>query len=163
MLFLKHQASIQSMNIEIRKAIPTDASEIASFQVEMAWETEQYRLDPETVQKGVSAVFTDENRGCYYVATVDNMVVASLLTTFEWSDWRNCTVLWIQSVFVRPGFRQQGIFAQLYNHIKNEVETNPSLAGIRLYVDITNLPAQEVYQRLGMKGDHYKVFEWMKF
>jgi GNAT superfamily N-acetyltransferase len=151
------------MNIEIRKANPVDANAIASFQVDMAWETEQYQLDPETVQKGVAAVFTYENRGCYYVATANNEVVASLLTTFEWSDWRNCTVLWIQSVFVKPEFRKQGIFAQLYKHIKQEVDNNPSLAGIRLYVDITNLPAQEVYQRLGMKGDHYKVFEWMKF
>jgi len=25
-----------------------------------------------------------------------------LLTTFEWSDWRNGTILWIQSVYVLP-------------------------------------------------------------
>ena len=29
-------------------------------------------------------------------------------------------------------------------------------------VDRRNTAAQEVYRRLGMNGEHYQVFEWMK-
>jgi hypothetical protein len=42
------------------------------------------------------------------------------------------------------------------------VNADDSLRGIRLYVDRRNVRAQEVYTRLGMNGEHYQVFEWMK-
>ena len=77
-------------------------------------------------------------------------------------DWRNGVVWWIQSVYVIPEFRRRGVYAGLYQHEKAMVEAEPSIRGIRLYVDNRNKPAQEVYARLGMEGEHYRVFEWMK-
>ena len=128
----------------------------------MAWETEQYKLDRETVLKGVNAVFNNDKLGVYYVALIGERVVGSLLTTYEWSDWRNGTVLWIQSVFVDLTHRKKGVYGALYNHVKTAVSSDRSLKGIRLYVDESNINAMEVYTRLGMNGEHYRVFEWMK-
>jgi ribosomal protein S18 acetylase RimI-like enzyme len=71
-------------------------------------------------------------------------------------------VWWIQSVYVLPEFRRRGVYAGLYNHVKTFVDADISIRGIRLYVDERNKPAQEVYARLGMNGEHYRVFEWMK-
>jgi ribosomal protein S18 acetylase RimI-like enzyme len=150
------------MDIQIRKANKNDILSICTFQIEMAWETERYKLDGHIVQKGVSKVLENEQLGSYYIAEVNNQVVASLLTTFEWSDWRNATVLWIQSVYVMPDFRKRGIYGKLYQFVKEMVENNTLLCGVRLYVDKSNHAAQEVYTRLGMNGDHYRVFEWMK-
>ena len=150
------------MQIQIRKGEDSDRDAIARFQVAMAWETESYKLDYETVLKGVGAVLKNEKLGAYYVAVIDNQVVGSLLTTYEWSDWRNGTVLWIQSVFIVPGFRKSGVYNQLYSTIKNIVDADSSLKGIRLYVDESNTRAREVYTRLGMNGEHYRVYEWMK-
>jgi ribosomal protein S18 acetylase RimI-like enzyme len=150
------------MNIEIREGHLEDRDLIAQFQVDMAWETEAYKLDYETVTKGVEAVLMNSAYGVYYVALVDNRVVGSLLTTYEWSDWRNGTVLWIQSVFIAPNFRKSGVYNQLYSYIRSMVDADVSLKGIRLYVDETNERAREVYRRLGMNGEHYRVFEWMK-
>ncbi len=150
------------MQIQIRKGEDSDSDAIARFQVAMAWETEHYKLDYDTVQKGVAAVLSNENLGAYYVAVVENKVVGSLLTTYEWSDWRNGTVLWIQSVYVDSSFRKKGIYGALYSHIKMLVAADKSLKGIRLYVDESNKKAMEVYVRLGMNGEHYRVFEWMK-
>lgn len=150
------------MYIEIRKAQIADCDSIVRFQVEMAWETENYKLDRETVIKGVESVLNNDRLGSYYVAVADNSVVGSLLTTFEWSDWRNGTILWIQSVYVDSRFRKVGIYGTLYSHIKALVAAEASLKGIRLYVDESNQGAQEVYARLGMNGEHYRVFEWMK-
>ena len=150
------------MQPEIRKAQLSDLQSIVAFQVEMAWETEQYKLNRDTVLKGVSTVLNNDNLGTYYVAIVNDKVAGSLLTTFEWSDWRNGTVLWIQSVFVGSSFRKQGIYGALYDHIKTLVAADETLKGIRLYVDESNTAAQEVYARLGMNGEHYRVFEWMK-
>ncbi len=150
------------MQIEIRKANEFDHDPIVRFQVAMAWETERYKLDHDTVQKGVTAVLGNNSLGAYYVAVVGNEVVGSLLTTFEWSDWRNGTVIWIQSVYVDSSYRKRGIYAALYTHIKNMVAADQQLKGIRLYVDESNKKAMEVYARLGMNGEHYRVFEWMK-
>jgi ribosomal protein S18 acetylase RimI-like enzyme len=150
------------MQIEIRKAQLSDQNSIARFQVEMAWETEQYKLDSVTVLKGVEAVLNNEKLGAYYVAVSGNKVVGSLLTTFEWSDWRNGTILWIQSVYVEPQYRKRGIYGLLYKYVKSLVAVDATLKGIRLYVDESNIAAQEVYTRLGMNGEHYRVFEWMK-
>lgn len=148
--------------MNIRQAIKTDAPSIVEFQLAMAWETEKLQLDEPTVIKGVAAVFDDSSKGIYYAAEVNGNVVGSLLTTFEWSDWRNGTVLWIQSVYVRPEFRKQSIFSKLYKHIQQMVVDNSELRGIRLYADKTNTSAHGVYEHLGMTAEHYQMYEWMK-
>jgi GNAT superfamily N-acetyltransferase len=135
---------------------------ISDFQVQMAWETEKLKLDPPTVLKGVSAVFDDPAKGKYWIAESEGRVVGCLLTIPEWSDWRNGTVLWIHSVYVQPDFRKFGVFKALYSHLKHLVESSSDLRGLRLYVDKTNLNAQKVYEALGMSGEHYHLFEWLK-
>lgn len=146
----------------IRQATTHDSEAIVAFQLAMAWETEQLRLDRPTVIKGVAAVFNDPSKGTYYVAEMEGQVVGSLLTTFEWSDWRNGTVLWIQSVYVMPEFRKKSIFSKLYRHVREKVVNNQDLRGIRLYADKTNTPAHRVYEHLGMTAEHYQMYEWMK-
>lgn len=150
------------MQIEIRKAQIADLDAIVRFQEAMAWETEQYELDHATVSAGVREGLSNEKHGVYYVALIENKIVGSLLTTYEWSDWRNGTVLWIQSVYVDSHFRKQGVYGALYHHIKTLVTADETLKGVRLYVDETNKRAREVYGHLGMNGEHYRVFEWMK-
>ena len=144
-----------------REAVPADASTIIDFQLAMARETEELELDREVLTRGVNAVFADPTLGRYYIAESDNRVVGSLMITYEWSDWRNGMVWWIQSVYVLPELRGRGVYAGLYAHIKAIVEAS-AVRGIRLYVDKRNVPAQKVYTRLGMNGEHYLVYEWMK-
>ncbi len=144
-----------------REALPADASAIIDFQLAMARETEDLELDRDVLTRGVNAVFADPALGRYYIAESDGRVIASLMITYEWSDWRNGMVWWIQSVYVIPEFRRRGVYAGLYDHVKSMVEQS-TVRGIRLYVDKRNTPAQKVYTRLGMNGEHYQVFEWMK-
>lgn len=145
-----------------RPAILADLPTIVAFQLAMAHETEDLELDEAVCTRGVQTVFDREELGQYFVAEQNAQVVASLLITYEWSDWRNGLVWWIQSVYVTPAARQQGIYAGLYEHIKKLVQADETLRGIRLYVDERNKRAQAVYTRLGMNGEHYRVFEWMK-
>ncbi|HBB91222.1 MAG: GNAT family N-acetyltransferase [Bacteroidetes bacterium GWF2_49_14] len=148
--------------IEIRKADASDAAVIAAFQLAMALETENLVLDAVTVHRGVHAVFDDEGKGFYLVAVDSERIVASLMITFEWSDWRNRTVWWIQSLYVIPEMRRKGIYRQMYAWLRQQVDSNDSIGGIRLYVDKSNLPAQKVYEELGMDGEHYRFYEDMK-
>ena len=146
----------------IREATTKDIPAIIDFQQKMAWETERVTLDPAVLTEGVKNLFRDVNRGKYYVAEEGGAIVGSLMTTYEWSDWRNGTVLWIQSVYIIESHRGKGIYKQLYEYIQQLVKKSPDLRGVRLYVDKTNKPAQQVYEKLGMNGEHYQVFEWMK-
>lgn len=131
----------------------------------MARETEGLELDPETVDRGVGAVFADRTRGEYFVAedaADGGRIVGCLMVTPEWSDWRNGTVLWIQSLYVVPELRGRGVYRALYEHLQARVQASPELMGIRLYADKRNTVAQRVYARLGMTREHYELFEWMK-
>lgn len=151
------------MNIKVRPGLLFDIDVIAEYQVKMAFETENgLKLDPPTVNLGVTAVMDDPSKGKYWLAEVDGKVAGCLLTVPEWSDWRNGTVLWIHSVYVHPDFRKHGVYKALYAHLKQMVTDSKELRGLRLYVDKTNLNAQKVYEALGMSGEHYHLFEWMK-
>ena len=147
--------------INIRKAQFTDAPPIIDFQLKMAWETEKMKLVPETVTRGVYAVFHESSRGQYYIAETEGNVIASLLITYEWSDWRNCNVWWFQSVYVLPEYRRQGVFRKMYSYVKQLAEKQ-GIAGLRLYVETKNEKAQKTYEALGMSSEHYSFYEWMR-
>jgi ribosomal protein S18 acetylase RimI-like enzyme len=149
-------------DLQIRAAERSDAAAIAAFQLRMARETEGLELDRATLDRGVEAVFADPGKGAYWVAERGGQVVGSLLTTFEWSDWRDGVVLWIQSVYVTSEERGRGVYRALYERVKRQVEESARYKGIRLYVDRRNAAAQRVYERLGMSREHYELFEWMK-
>lgn len=150
------------MNIKIRPGLLFDIGIIAEFQVKMAWETESMKLDPQVVNLGVTAVMDDPSKGKYWLAEFSGVVVGCLLTIPEWSDWRNGSVLWIHSVYIHPDYRRKGAYKALYTHLKEIVNEAKDLRGLRLYVDKTNLQAQRVYESLGMSGEHYHLYEWMK-
>ncbi|MDQ3281572.1 MAG: GNAT family N-acetyltransferase [Acidobacteriota bacterium] len=149
-------------DVQYREAVPEDAGAIVEFQLAMARETENLELDRMILSRGVAALFADRTLGRYYIAELEGRAAGSLMITYEWSDWRAGMVWWIQSVYVAPEFRRRGIYAGLYSHVKTFVDADPGIRGIRLYVDERNKRAQEVYARLGMNGEHYRVFEWMK-
>ena len=148
--------------IKVREATIVESEIIINFQINMALETENLELDKSSVRKGINAVFKDLLKGKYYVAEEGNRVVGSLLTTTEWSDWKNGTILWIQSVYVIPEYRKKGVFKQMYDYLKKMVEESDELIGLRLYVNKTNIIAQKTYEKIGMNGEHYKLYEWIK-
>jgi GNAT superfamily N-acetyltransferase len=151
-----------AQNIRYREASLQDAPAIVEFQIAMARETEAVDLDRHVCSRGVEAIFEDRSLGRYFVADTGTELAGSLLITLEWSDWRNGVVWWIQSVYIRPELRNRGVYGGLYGFVRRMAEANESVKGLRLYVDKRNTIAQEVYRRLGMNGDHYQVYEWMK-
>ncbi|MBI1221157.1 MAG: GNAT family N-acetyltransferase [Bacteroidetes bacterium] len=142
----------------IRKARFEDARSIAKFNQNMALETENKILADEVIMPGVEAVLKDESKGFYYVAETDEKVIGQLMITFEWSDWRNNTIWWIQSVYVDEPFRGKGIYKALYEKVKSDAR-NAGIQTIRLYVEKENHLAQSVYQKLGMEETVYDMYE----
>jgi len=149
----------------VRPALPEEAPTLIDFQLRLARESEGLELAPEILARGVQAVFADPAKGRYWVALAagnTGRIAGGLLTTYEWSDWRNGTILWVQSVYVLPEERGRGVYRSLYENLKRTVEGSPDLAGIRLYVDRRNAAAQRTYERLGMTREHYHLYEWLK-
>ena len=148
--------------MRIRQATAADAPVLVEFNCAMALETEGKELLPEVIGAGVRALLANPAAGFYVVAESEHRVVGALLITKEWSDWRNGTFWWIQSVYVRPEFRRQGVYKTLYRHVQEMAAGDPGVCGFRLYVERENSRAQATYRSLGMKETHYRVFEELK-
>jgi len=143
----------------IRIANPADADSLVEFNQAMALETEGKQLDSHILASGVKAIFHDDKKGFYAVAESDERIVGGLMITFEWSDWRNAWFWWIQSVYIIPEFRRQGVYRGLYEFVINEAKTRGDVCGFRLYVENENTRARKVYEKLGMESSHYLMYE----
>ena len=145
--------------IAVRRARPDDADFLVHGNSEMALETEQITLDRNRLALGVTALFSDPAKGFYIVAEVDGRRAGQMMITYEWSDWRNGTFWWIQSVFVEPELRGQGVFKALYHYIEDAARHDGGVCGLRLYVESENQRAQATYSRVGMRRASYDFFE----
>lgn len=143
----------------VRAASTDDLKSLVQFNMAMAEETEQRHLHEPTIAAGVERVLNDAELGFYLVACVADTVAGGLLVTREWSDWRNGTFWWIQSVYVSPEYREQGIFRALYSEVRKRAQQTADVCGLRLYVEKQNMAAQSVYQSMGMSPTPYQVFE----
>ena len=143
----------------VRPATPADAAVVVEFNRLLALETEHKALDPAVLARGVAAGLVDSHKGLYFVAEDGGEVVGQLMLTYEWSDWRNGWLWWIQSVYVRQNARRRGVFRALYDHVRRAAEADPEVIGIRLYMERDNEPARQTYLGVGMSPTSYVVLE----
>ena len=148
--------------IRIRTARLEDAVALVGFNSAMALETEGKRLLPRVIGAGVRSLLRSPETGFYLLAETKKEIVAALMITQEWSDWRNGTFWWIQSVYVRPEFRRRGVYRRLYRRVRAMAARDRRVCGFRLYVERENRRAQKTYRALGMQGTRYRVFEALK-
>jgi len=144
--------------VRTRLAREGDIEAIASFQVQMAKDTEDMKLDALLVRKGVQKVLDDPTKGFYVVSTDNERVVGSLLITYEWSDWRNTSIWYINSVYLQPEFRGQGRFREIFDFTAKLFQSEGDKL-VRLYVERDNSKAQAVYASLGMQELPYLMYE----
>src|SRR5262245_7216184 len=102
--------------LKIRRATLRDAPALIEFNSAMALETERKARLPRVIGAGVRGLLRRPDSGFYLVAEVEREVIAGLMVTKEWSDWRNGDFWWIQSVYVRPEHRRRGVYRRLYRH-----------------------------------------------
>src|SRR5262245_54151137 len=103
----------------IRPARIDDLEALVAGNLAMARETERMQLHEPTVQAGIAALLESRAAGQYWVAEEDGRVVGQTMVTYEWSDWRNRVVWWIQSVYVHPEHRGQGTYRRLYETVRD--------------------------------------------
>jgi ribosomal protein S18 acetylase RimI-like enzyme len=144
---------------QIRMAVPSDAEAIAAFNSAMSIETEGIVLPQENALPGASAVFDDPSLGFYLIAETDGELAGSLMITYEWSDWSNAMYWWIQSVYVAPEQRRQGVYKTLYDRVIAMAQEDGNVRGIKLYVYYGNESAQTTYESLGMHRSEHHIYE----
>jgi ribosomal protein S18 acetylase RimI-like enzyme len=150
---------MRTPRVHVRRAAIEDLETIVRFNLAMAEETEGKKLDTTTVTEGVRAALADPDRSMYFVAEVEGVIAGQTMVTLEWSDWRNGFFWWIQSVYVDPAYRREGVFRALHDHIRNLARAQQEVCGLRLYVHGDNRRAIETYRKLGMGLTDYLLCE----
>ena len=148
--------------VTIRRAHPSDTDALVEFNASLALETEGRQLDRTRLRAGVIALLERDDYGFYVIAEAQQshpVVVAQVLITYEWSDWRNGIFWWMQSVYVHPQWRRRGVFRRLHHAVRQQARDRGDGCGLRLYVEQDNDVAQRVYENLGLARAPYRVFE----
>jgi GNAT superfamily N-acetyltransferase len=145
----------------IYKATADDIECLSQNNILLAKESEQIDLVHSTVVKGVKAVVEDSSKGFYLVAKNDEEILGQLLVTYEWSDWRNQAIWWIQSVFIQQNFRKKGIFTMLLETIFT-LAKKENVNKFRLYVHNNNIKARKTYTHMHMKKTPYNIYEFTR-
>ena len=142
----------------LRKATAADARVLARNNLRLAEESEGEYLAPATVLAGVGALLADRRKGYYLVAVERNAVVGQLMVTYEWSDWRNSNLWWVQSVYVLRSWRRRGVFRALFSEVRRRAARN-GVKVLRLYVFGKNKRAMAVYRKVGMEKKSYRFYQ----
>jgi GNAT superfamily N-acetyltransferase len=145
--------------LRVRDAVVADIPFLADCNAAMALETEHKVLARDVLERGIAAVFERPQRGFYLLGERGGERLGCLLVTFEWSDWRNGDWWWLQSVYVVPQARRDGVFRALHEEVWQRLRQRPDAIGLRLYVERDNQRAQETYASLGMVETAYRLFE----
>jgi GNAT superfamily N-acetyltransferase len=150
------------MNCTIRLAQSQDLDHLVGFNQSLAQEIRGKDVDLKILRQGVQAVLANPERGFYTIVEAavekESPIIAAALITFEWSDWNNRWVWWLQDVYVQPRYRKQGIFRKLYDHLKTQAQA-ANVCRLCLYVYEGNTAAQEAYRKLGMAPSESLLFE----
>ena len=146
------------MNYQIRDATLADTQIIADYNSRMAEETVGRPLNADIIGPGVSNLLADIGKGRYWVAEIGEQLIGQKMVTYEWSDWRNGALWWIQSVYVHPEHRRRGVLSRLYRHVET-LAREDGACGLRLYVENNNEHVQKTYEALGMVSPNYQVMQ----
>lgn len=151
--------SVSETHIHVRSANLSDQAFIVQFNARLAEESEGKTLDLAVLENGVKQALTNSGRLRYWIAEVGGQVAGQAAISWEWSDWRNGWIWWLQSVYVQTPYRGVGVFRSLLAEIQNSARVEQDVIGLRLYVEDHNLAAHKVYQAVGFQPGGYQVYE----
>jgi ribosomal protein S18 acetylase RimI-like enzyme len=84
-------------------------------------------------------------------------MIGQVMVTYEWSDWLNSRIWWLQSVYVKPSHRRRGVFRSLLQSVIDAASNRGDVSGVRLYVEKDNAIGQAAYRRCGFDEMHFRL------
>ena len=139
----------EANDITIRLADSKDIPTLVSFNLSLAEETENLKLDSEKITGGVQEILKNPQIGFYIVTESEGKLLGTTMLTSQFDCQANKVVFWIQSVFVDASQRKKGYFKGMFNYMK-EYSKNQGSPYMKLYAEYNNEKAIATYQRLGM-------------
>ena len=141
-----------------------DVDVLVEFAAKLAFDTENKVLDKTVVKTAVEKVIKNPKLGCYFLAwdekDPEKKSIGTTMLTYEMNCALGGLIHWIQSVYVNAEARRKGVFRALYTHVVETAKADPLVKCVRLYVELDNMQAQAVYEKLGMdKMDTYEFNE----
>ena len=148
---------MQQEAFSIRPACAEDLETLVAFTLAEAREAEGEDKSPQAVDVGVRTALLDASIARYWVAEdAAGAIVGSISVVREWSDWNGGFYWWIQSVYIQPGIRGQGLIAYLLDHVRAIAREGGAL-DLRLYVHRKNRRARSAYLREGFAIAPYEI------
>ena len=93
----------------------------------------------------------------YWIMVTDaNQPIGSISAVKEWSDWDAGYYWWIQSIYIVPERRGQGLAAKLITAVTEEMQSQNGLE-LRLYVHQHNDKAIRAYEKVGFEKSPYQI------
>lgn len=147
------------MKWTVRTAQPDDLETLVAFTLAEAVDAENRSLDPDTARRGIAAGLTDPDIAMYWILEgEDGRAVGNISVVREWSNWRAGYYWWIQSVYIRPEDRGQGLMRHLVAAVV-ETATSQGALELRLYAYHDNAQAISAYEREGFAIIPYVIME----
>lgn len=141
----------------VRAATPADLDTLVAFILAEAAEAEGATKAPETVRAGIGAGLSDPAIARYWVLENEaGEVVGSISVVREWSDWHAGFYWWIQSIFIAPAYRGQGLMPRLLDAVRAAARAENAL-DLRLYVHHDNARAIRAYRKAGFSDLPYQI------
>ena len=147
--------------MHIRDATRDDLEIIVAFNRALAVDSDDHVPDEDVLRRGVQRALERPELCRYFLAEDDatSTIIGQTMITYEWTDWRDGVIWWLQSVYVHREHRRRGVFRSLFSHIQSLAEADPEVRGLRLYALTSNQRAHAAYTTCGMKHSGYEVFE----
>jgi ribosomal protein S18 acetylase RimI-like enzyme len=146
-----------SSDYTLRRAKPDDLEAIVGFTLEEAREAEGLDKDANRIRRGVMAGLEDPSVATYWVAeSRGGEIVASTSAVREWSDFNDGYYWWVQSMYILPQHRGQGLVDLLLDRLAEEARDAGAI-DLRLYAHGSNERALEAYRRCGFDQTEYVI------
>ena len=141
----------------IRAAREDDVETILDFTMDEAREAEGHAPERATVRRGVCAAFANPARSTYWMAEDSHgTAVAHSSVVTEWSDFHGADYWWVQSLYVAPAHRGNGLVELLLDHLA-EAARRAGAHDLRLYAHEGNARALRAYARCAFVRAPYVI------
>ena len=145
------------MKFKVRNAKMDDLGPLVKFITAEAGEAEGISKSPDTIRSGIKSGLENSDIARYWVLeSADGDLIGSVSVVKEWSDWNCAFYWWIQSMYIRPNHRGQGLMEALLQTVKHSARKENALE-LRLYVHAGNKRAIRAYQKAGFSDSDYKM------
>ena len=121
-----------SATITVRRAVPADFDTLFQLYIDNGGGKIGHKRD--LLRNGLRKLVSSPDLGFHIVAEAEGETVGMLRVAFEWSPYRDGTFWWVENVYVAPDWRRKGVYRAMHRHIHREAEEDPTICGIRLYL-----------------------------